>query len=102
MPGPRLAFDTNLLFYAVNAGSPFHPAAAAFFDSLEDDDTVVLSELVLAELYCLLRNPIVNERPLPAAEAAERVETDRRHPHWLPVPTEGRLARQARSRLRRP
>lgn len=85
MPGPRLAFDTNLLFYAVNAGSPFHPAAVVFLASLETDDGVALSELVLVELYRLLRNPVVNDRPLAAAPAAELVETYRRHPHWLLV-----------------
>lgn len=85
MPGPRLAFDTNLLFYAVNAGSPFHPAAVAFLASLETDDGVALSELVLVELYRLLQNPVVNDRPLAAARAAELVETYRRHPRWLLV-----------------
>lgn len=85
MPAPRLAFDTNLLFYAVNADSPFHTAANRFLDSIRADDGVVLSELVLIELYRLLRNPVINERPLTAAAAAEVIEAYRRHPHWLLV-----------------
>ncbi|MGH9379723.1 MAG: TA system VapC family ribonuclease toxin [Thermoanaerobaculia bacterium] len=85
MPGSRLAFDTNLLFYAVNEDSPFHPAAAAFLSSLDADEGVAVSELVLVELYRLLRNPVVNERPLAARPAAEIVEAYRRHPRWLLV-----------------
>ena len=83
MPGPRLAFDTNLLFYAVNEASPFQPAAAAFLASIDADEGVVLSELVLVELYRLLRNPVINQRPLAPKPAAEVIETFRRHPRWL-------------------
>ncbi len=85
MPEPRLAFDTNLLFYAVNEDSPFHTAAATFLASRATDETVSLSELVLVELYGLLRNPVVNKNPLASGHAVEVVETFRRHPHWLLV-----------------
>lgn len=85
MPAPRLAFDTNLLFYAVNEDSPFHTAAGRFFASIQDDDSVVISEVVLIELYRLLRNPVINERPLAAGPAAEVIQTYRRHPRWLVV-----------------
>jgi toxin-antitoxin system PIN domain toxin len=85
VPGPRLAFDTNILFYAVNEDSPFHAAASEFLRSIRDDDGVVLSELVLIELYRLLRNPVINEHPLDAGAAADLVQTYRRHPHWLLV-----------------
>jgi len=85
VPAPRLAFDTNLLFYAVNEDSPFHDAAASFLASIQTNESVILSELVLVELYRLLRNPVINERPLGASAAAEVIETYRRHPHWLLV-----------------
>lgn len=85
MPAPRLAFDTNVLFYAVNTDSPFHGGAKRFLGSIQADEGVVLSELVLIELYRLLRNPVINERPLDAGAAAEVIETYRRHPHWLLV-----------------
>lgn len=85
MPRPRLAFDTSILFYAVNPDSPFHTAARRFLGSIQADEGVVLSELVLIELYRLLRNPVINERPLAAGAAAEVIETYRRHPHWLLV-----------------
>lgn len=82
MPAPRLAFDTNLLFYGVNQDSPSHTDASQFLAGLHDDQTVALSELVLIELYVLLRNPIVNETPLGAEAAAAVIETWRQHPHW--------------------
>lgn len=85
MPAPRLAFDTNLLFYAVNEDSPFHAAASGFLRSIQEDEDVVLSELVLIELYRLLRNPVINEHPLEAGAAADLIQTYRRHPHWLLV-----------------
>lgn len=85
MSGPLLSFDTNLLFYAVNQDSPFQPAAAAFLASHESNENVALSELVLVELYRLLRNPVINEHPLAPDLAAEVIETWRRHPRWLLV-----------------
>ncbi len=43
---------------------------------------VVVCELVLLELYVLLRNPAVLRKPLAAAEAVSLVRTFRRHPTW--------------------
>ena len=74
--------DTNILLYAVNASVPEHAAARRFLDDrLRDSDTVI-SELVLVELYVLLRTPAVVARPLAAREAAERARA--RDGHRLP------------------
>jgi predicted nucleic acid-binding protein len=67
-------------FYAVNQLSPIHATAARFLASIQADEGVALSELVLIELYRLLRNPVVNQRPLAAGPAAEVIEAYRRHP----------------------
>lgn len=77
-----LSFDTNILFHSLHAESPRHQAAREFFDSIQDDDRVALSELVLVELYGLLRNPTVSLRPLDPGSAVEVVSVLRRHPHW--------------------
>ena len=74
--------DTNLLLYALNADAPENAAARAFLDGLRDDPDVVLSELVLVELYVLLRNRAVIARPLGAGQAATLVQGFRRHPSW--------------------
>jgi uncharacterized protein len=77
-----LSFDSNLLFYAYNSSSPWHGEAASFLSALQERQDVVISELVLVELYTLLRNPVVVERPLTPEEAVGVIEQYRRHPHW--------------------
>jgi uncharacterized protein len=76
------AIDTNVLLYALNASAPEHPVARRFLDERVGDDAIVLSELVLVELYVLLRNPAVVARPLSAEAAAALVQRFRRHPSW--------------------
>ena len=41
-----------------------------------------MCELVLIELYVLLRNPAVLKNPLDAPDAAALVQTFRQHPGW--------------------
>lgn len=74
--------DTNILLYALNRDAPEHGAARAFLEARNDDDSFVLSELVLVELYVLLRNPSVVTHPLGAKEAAGVVDGFRTHPRW--------------------
>lgn len=79
-----ISFDTNLLLYSLNRDCPEHQAARDFFASLPNTArSVAVCELVLVELYVLLRNPAVLNRPLDAADAAALVQTFRRHPAWV-------------------
>lgn len=77
-----LSVDTNLLLYAQNQDCSEHQAAVAFLIECADRDDVALCELVLMELYQLLRNPAVVTRPLDAPEAAEVCQTFRRNRRW--------------------
>ena len=77
-----ISFDTNLLLYSLNRDCPEHAAARVFFDSLPVAGAVAICELVLIELYVLLRNPAVLKQPLDAADAASLVQTFRQHPTW--------------------
>jgi predicted nucleic acid-binding protein len=43
---------------------------------------VAICELVLAELYRLLRNPVVVSRPLSALDAVHVIQRFRVHPRW--------------------
>lgn len=78
-----ISFDSNLLLYCYSQASPFHEPAREFLDDLAPRDDVAVSELVLVEFYTLLRNPAVLEKPLGAAQAAEVIQTYRRHPQWM-------------------
>ena len=77
------SFDSSIPLYAFSAASPFHDAARGFLDDLTPRDDVAVSELVLVELYTLLRNPAVLVRPLSPAAAVEVVQSYRRHPRWM-------------------
>ena len=77
-----ISIDTNILFPAVDADQALHVKAVSFLDSLQTRGEVAISELVLLELYNLLRNAVVMQRPLSASEAVDVCESFRQHPHW--------------------
>ncbi|MGY6555212.1 MAG: TA system VapC family ribonuclease toxin [Wenzhouxiangella sp.] len=77
-----LSIDTNILLYAQNRDCPEHQRARAFIEDCADRDDVALCELVLVELYQLLRNPAVLARPLSAPEAAAVCTRWRGNPRW--------------------
>jgi uncharacterized protein len=79
-----ISFDTNLLLYSLNQDCAEYNDARAFFASLPAAPaTVAICELVLVELYVLLRNPVVLRNPLDPVDAASVIQTFRRHPDWL-------------------
>lgn len=75
-----ISFDTNLLFPALEPSHADHEPARAWLASLEGP--VAISELVLMELYSLVRNPAVAARPLAPAKAVALIETLRSNPRW--------------------
>ncbi len=77
-----LSVDTNILFAASEETAPHHKQARAFLESYCDDDAMTICELVLVELYLLLRNPAVVAKPLSAAAAGVLVQTLRSNPRW--------------------
>jgi toxin-antitoxin system PIN domain toxin len=77
-----ISVDTSILLPAVVASAQEHARAAAFLESLQERDDVALSELVLLELYLLLRNPVVMGSALAAGRAAATCEAFRQHPRW--------------------
>ncbi len=87
-----IAFDTNVLLPAVDFSSRSHAKAAAFLRALQDDEEVVISELMLVELYGLLRNPVVLSRPASAHDAVAVCQRFRSHPRWhlVGLPPDGR------------
>ena len=74
--------DTNILLYHLNSECPEHPSARAYLESKAEDPGFALCELVLVELYVLLRNPAVLSKPLGPGEAVELVQSFRSNPAW--------------------
>jgi len=77
-----ISVDTNILLYAYNQDCQEHRPAFDFLTACSKRDDVALCELVLVELYILLRNPTVIAEPLSAEQAADACGTYRRHPRW--------------------
>jgi toxin-antitoxin system PIN domain toxin len=77
-----ISVDTNILLYAQNADCPEHGAAWAFLEEIGPRQDVAICELVLVELYLLLRNPAVVKQPLEPGEAAEVCRGYRSNPRW--------------------
>lgn len=77
-----LSVDTHILLYSQNRDCAQYPAASAFLEECADRDDVAIAELVLLELYQLLRNPAVITAPLEAADAASVCQAFRANPRW--------------------
>lgn len=80
-----ISIDTNILLYSLNRDCPEHAAARDFVEACAQRPDVAIAELVLVELYVLLRNPAVVGRPLEAPSAAHLCRAFRRHPRWALV-----------------
>jgi toxin-antitoxin system PIN domain toxin len=77
-----ISIDTNILLYAQNSDCPENERAFDFVVSCGRREDVALCELVLVELYILLRNPAVLQRPLLADQAADVCQAYRQNPRW--------------------
>lgn len=77
-----ISIDTNIFLYAQNKDCREHPQAYEFVLECGLRDDLVLCELVLVELYILLRNPFVIKRPLSSAQAVEICRTYRQNLKW--------------------
>lgn len=77
-----LSIDTNILLYAHNRDCPEHQPARAFITECAVRDDVAICELVLMELYQLLRNPAVLTKPLSTPDAAGICRAWRSNPRW--------------------
>ena len=77
-----LSLYSNILFAALEATAPGHDRARGFLDAQRGNDALVVCELVLVELYLLLRNTAVVANPLPADMACRLCQTLRQHPKW--------------------
>lgn len=77
-----ISVDTNILLYSQNADCPENGAARGFLQEIAGSQDVVICELVLVELYILLRNPAVLPRALGPGDAAATCRAYRSNPLW--------------------
>lgn len=88
-----ISFDTNLLLYSLNRDCQEYADARAFFASLPTTPgEVAICELVLIELYVLLRNPAVIKNPLNGPDAAGLIQQFRQHPAWTLIDHPGEVS----------
>jgi len=78
-----IACDTNILFPALEASHPDHGKARGWLESMVGNESFALCELVLTEVYTLLRNAAICAKPLSAAAAVALIENLRGNPAWL-------------------
>jgi len=83
--------DTNILLYYLNRDCPEQDAAARYLEANWRRQDFALCELVLLELYVLLRNPAVLSKPLRSATALNVIRQFRNHPHWAIIDYPGSL-----------
>lgn len=81
-PENLISIDTNILLYAQNIDCAEHKAAYQFVLDCSRRDDLVVCELILVELYVLLRNPSVLGRPLSSQQAVEICRLYRKNPKW--------------------
>ncbi len=77
-----ISCDTNILYAALDSRSKWHESARSFLGSMQKVNEFALCELVLVELYGLLRNPTVSHDPYSASDAAGVIQKFRTHPRW--------------------
>jgi len=77
-----ISVDTNILLYAQNVDCPENSHALTFLQDIACLESVVICELVLVELYLLLRNPAVLTSPLPASDAVAVCTAFRTNSKW--------------------
>ncbi|MBI2892103.1 MAG: PIN domain-containing protein [Deltaproteobacteria bacterium] len=85
-----IAVDTNVLFPALETGHESHTSAKAFLAELQPGE-VAVCELVLTEIYVLVRSPATCRRPLGAAQAGELIRRLRSNPAWRLIDYPGGL-----------
>jgi len=81
-----ISCDTNILLYAYNRDAPEYEAAITFLRGHLKNQDFALSELVLVELYNLLRNPAVLGKSLSAKGATDVIAELRSNSYWTVLP----------------
>lgn len=74
--------DTNILVYYLDSSCKEHEKAKDYLEEVWTDKEFVICDLVLIELYVLLRNPKVFTKPFSNEEARKCILSFRSNPYW--------------------
>ena len=85
-----ISFDTNILFPSLEPTHVNHEATKRFLMGFKKE-RVAVCELVLMEVYQLVRNPSVCRSPLNAVEGLALIQRLRAHPQWSLIDYPGNL-----------
>ena len=77
-----ISCDANILICALSDKLEHHKRARKFLGDQISNIEFALSELVLMELYVLLRNPLLVTNPMSAEKACGLISDLRRNPKW--------------------
>lgn len=77
-----ISFDSNVVLYALNEDCAENTTARSLLMELSRRDDVAVCELMLVEVYQLLRNPAVMGHALAVEEAVSVIQGFRRNPRW--------------------
>lgn len=78
------SLDTNILLYAINSNCPEHTICKQLVNkAISEKDQWIVADQVFFELYRLLRNPVVLQKPLTASQAADTINWYREKSGWL-------------------
>ena len=83
--------DTNILLYALNSACAEHAAARRYLEAQASSPGFAICELVLMELYVLLRNPAVVATLYSPADAVAVVQQFRSNRKWRVIDYPGGL-----------
>jgi uncharacterized protein len=86
--------DTNILFPALESSHKDHLAARKFLEGQVQNREFAICELVLMEVYTLLRNPVTSAKPLSAVAAVNKMQNLRNNPAWAVLDYPGTLMDQ--------
>jgi len=86
-----ISCDTNILLHAYNLQSDLHNPAIEFLSSMSENKNFAICELVLIELYVLLRNPAVIKKPLTGEKAVKICQRYRENNNWRLIDYPGTL-----------
>ena len=97
-----ISCDTNILLHAYNLHSNLHETAMKFLSDKAENRNFAISELVLIELYVLLRNPVVIKKPLSGEKAVEICQRYRENHNWRLIDYPGTLMTKIWDRVSHP